>query len=76
MATSSVSILFSSSAISASKALARWASEDSDALVAAVTGSADRPGRNPAHSATDAVTLSPFNWEWSWSGALYPRWRI
>ena len=29
---------------------------DSDALVAAVTGSPDRPGRSPAHSATRAVT--------------------
>ena len=49
------------------------ASEDSDALVAAVTGSADLVARSLALSVTSALTVRPFSRECSWSGAVKPR---
>src|SRR5664280_690954 len=76
VAMSSDSIFSSNSATSASRDWTRWASEESDALVAAVNGSADRVGRSFAASPTSAVTDRPFRREWSWSGAVNPRWRI
>ena len=33
-------------------------------------------GSELAASATRAVTVRPFRREWSWSGAVIPRWRI
>ena len=44
--------------------------------MAAVTGSDDLVDRSLAASATSAVTERPFRREWSWSGAVIPRWRI
>ena len=43
----------SSSAISSSSSPTRWASDDNEALVAAVTGSAERVGRRPWATATN-----------------------
>ena len=59
VATRSASIRSSSSANSSSRALIRWASEDNDALVAAVTGSADRVGRSLSfgHESRDRQAL-------------------
>ena len=48
----------------------RWANEDSDALVAAVTGSGDLVGRSFAPSAISAGTERPFSRQRSCSGAL------
>ena len=48
----------------------RWANDDSDALVAAVTGSGDLVGRSLVPSATSAGTERPFNRHRSCSGAL------
>ena len=48
----------------------RCANEDNDALVAAVTGSGERPGRSPFPSATSAGTERPFKRQRSCSGAL------
>src|ERR1019366_2455578 len=70
------SIFSSSSAISRSRPWIRWANDERDALVAAVTVSADFVARNFAPSATSAVTDRPFMREWSWSGAVIPKWRI
>ena len=44
--------------------------------MAAVNGSADRVGRSFAASPTNAGTVRPFRRQWSWSGAVNPRWRI
>ncbi len=54
----------------------RWASEDKEALVAAVTGSGDRVGRSLVPSATRAGTDRPLRRQRSCSGAVKPRWRI
>ena len=45
-------------------------------MVAAVTGSSHRVGRNRALSATSTVTARLFSQDWSWSGAGEPRWCI
>src|ERR1039457_1848648 len=70
------SIFSSSSAISASRAWTRWANEESDVLVAAVTVSVDLVGRNLIPSVTSSVTVRPLRRQWSCSGAVNPRWRI
>ena len=70
MATRSASILASSSASSSSSAWIRCANEDSDALVAAVTGSGDRVGRSLVPSATRAGTERPLRRQRSCSGAV------
>jgi hypothetical protein len=68
--TRSASIRASSSASSRSSASMRCASEDSDALVAAGTGSGDRVGRRRDPSATRAGTERPSRRQRSCSGAL------
>ena len=77
MARRSDSIFSSSSASSRSRLWTRWASEESDALVAAVTGSGDLVDRSlAAISHQRSSTERPFRRERSWSGAVIPRCRI
>ena len=59
-----------------SRSATRWASEESDALVAAVTTSGERVGRSPWAAATNSVIGRPLRRLCSWSGALKVSWRI
>ena len=52
----------------------RWADELSEALVAAVTGSAELFARSPW--ATNLGIARPFRRPWSWSGPVTTSWRI
>jgi hypothetical protein len=63
-AATSAAICSSSAASSTSGNWMRWASEDSDDLVAAVTVSGERAGRSAAHSLMRAGTLRPVNRLW------------
>ena len=54
----------------------RCASDQSAALVAAVTTSGERVGRSPWAAATKAAIGRPLSLLWSWSGALKVSWRI